>query len=114
MTIMTITLSPRNLLQHGFPVMMPPWWITFHFKRILERLGEIFIWCVCRRKPPRTNRFQRVPFEPSESTSELKVNLLGHFSRITTPGRTFLPQIDGLRFVAIMAVIAYHVRMIGS
>jgi peptidoglycan/LPS O-acetylase OafA/YrhL len=31
-------------------------------------------------------------------------------SRITTAGRTFIPQIDGLRFVAIMAVMAYHVR----
>ena len=39
-----------------------------------------------------------------------RVNLLSHFSRITTPGRTFIPQIDGLRFVAIMSVIGYHVR----
>lgn len=36
--------------------------------------------------------------------------LLGRLSRITTPGRNFIPQIDGLRFIAIMAVIAYHVR----
>jgi peptidoglycan/LPS O-acetylase OafA/YrhL len=36
-----------------------------------------------------------------------------HFSRITTPGRVFIPQIDGLRFVAIITVIAYHVRLIG-
>jgi peptidoglycan/LPS O-acetylase OafA/YrhL len=28
-------------------------------------------------------------------------------------GRKFIPQIDGLRFVAIMAVIAYHVMQIG-
>jgi len=35
--------------------------------------------------------------------------LLGRLSRITTPGRNFIPQIDGLRFIAIMAVIAYHV-----
>jgi len=40
--------------------------------------------------------------------------LLKPFSRITTSGRTFLPQIDGLRFVAIMAVIAYHVLAITS
>jgi peptidoglycan/LPS O-acetylase OafA/YrhL len=39
-----------------------------------------------------------------------RVNLLKHLSRITTPGRTFIPQIDGLRFVAIMSVIGYHVR----
>jgi peptidoglycan/LPS O-acetylase OafA/YrhL len=36
-----------------------------------------------------------------------------HLSRITTPGRVFIPQIDGLRFVAIVTVIAYHVRLIG-
>ena len=30
--------------------------------------------------------------------------------RITSAGRNFIPQIDGLRFIAIMAVIAYHVR----
>jgi peptidoglycan/LPS O-acetylase OafA/YrhL len=39
---------------------------------------------------------------------------LPKLSRITTPGRTFIPQIDGLRFIAIMAVIAYHVRVICS
>lgn len=42
------------------------------------------------------------------------MNFFSYFSRITTPGRTFLPQVDGLRCVAIVAVIAYHVRMIGS
>ena len=36
--------------------------------------------------------------------------MLSHFSRITTAGRNFIPQLDGLRFIAIMAVIAYHVR----
>jgi peptidoglycan/LPS O-acetylase OafA/YrhL len=41
------------------------------------------------------------------------VELFSHLSRITTPGRKFIPQIDGLRFVAIMAVIAYHVWQIG-
>jgi peptidoglycan/LPS O-acetylase OafA/YrhL len=41
------------------------------------------------------------------------VELFSHLSRITTPGRKFIPQIDGLRFVAIMAVIAYHVLQIG-
>jgi peptidoglycan/LPS O-acetylase OafA/YrhL len=39
---------------------------------------------------------------------------LNRLSRITTPGRVFIPQIDGLRFVAIMAVIAFHVRAICS
>lgn len=43
---------------------------------------------------------------PGEET----MNLLRHLSRITTPGRTFIPQIDGMRFVAILSVIAYHTR----
>ena len=43
-----------------------------------------------------------------------KMKLLTHLSRITTAGRTFIPQIDGLRFIAIMVVIAYHVCGIGS
>lgn len=34
-------------------------------------------------------------------------------SRITTAGRTFIPQIEGLRFLAILGVIAYHVQLIG-
>jgi len=38
------------------------------------------------------------------------MKLLNSLSRITTPGREFIPQIDGLRFVALMAVIAFHVR----
>ena len=42
------------------------------------------------------------------------MDILRHLSRITTPGREFIPQIDGLRFVAVIAVIAYHVRLIGS
>ena len=38
------------------------------------------------------------------------MKLLSNLSRITNPGRTFIPQIDGLRFVAIMAVVAGHTR----
>ncbi len=34
--------------------------------------------------------------------------ILSRFSRVTAGGR-IIPQIDGLRFVAIMAVLAYHV-----
>lgn len=41
------------------------------------------------------------------------LELKQHLSRITTPGRVFIPQVDGLRFVAIITVIAYHVRLIG-
>lgn len=41
------------------------------------------------------------------------MDLLRRLSRITTPGRDFIPQIDGLRFVAIITVIMYHVRLIG-
>jgi peptidoglycan/LPS O-acetylase OafA/YrhL len=36
------------------------------------------------------------------------LKLLSHLSRVTNPGRAFIPQIDGLRFVAIMGVIACH------
>ncbi len=43
-----------------------------------------------------------------------RLNFLSHLSRITTPGRAFIPQVDGLRFIAIMAVIAFHVRAICS
>lgn len=42
------------------------------------------------------------------------MKFLSQLSRITTPGRTFIPQIDGLRFIAILAVLAYHVRAICS
>jgi peptidoglycan/LPS O-acetylase OafA/YrhL len=42
------------------------------------------------------------------------MKLLNHLSRITTAGRTFIPQIDGLRFIAIMVVIAYHILGISS
>jgi peptidoglycan/LPS O-acetylase OafA/YrhL len=40
------------------------------------------------------------------------MNLYQHLSRVMTKGRDFVPQIDGLRFVAIIAVLAYHVRAI--
>jgi peptidoglycan/LPS O-acetylase OafA/YrhL len=36
------------------------------------------------------------------------VKLLSNLSRVTNPGRTFIPQIDGLRFIAIMGVLACH------
>lgn len=38
------------------------------------------------------------------------MNLYSHLSRVMTKGRDFVPQIDGLRCVAIIAVLAYHVR----
>ncbi len=38
------------------------------------------------------------------------MKLLSRLSRVTNPGRAFIPQIDGLRFVAIMAVVAGHTR----
>ncbi len=41
------------------------------------------------------------------------MDILRHLSRITTPGREFIPQIDGLRFIAVIAVIAFHIRIIG-
>jgi peptidoglycan/LPS O-acetylase OafA/YrhL len=42
------------------------------------------------------------------------MNLYQHLSRVMTKGRDFVAQIDGLRFVAIMAVLAFHVRAITS
>jgi peptidoglycan/LPS O-acetylase OafA/YrhL len=42
------------------------------------------------------------------------MNLHQHLSRVMSKGRDFVPQIDGLRFIAIMAVLAYHVRLIAS
>jgi len=39
---------------------------------------------------------------------------LQHFSRITSRGRGFIPQIDGLRFIAVLAVLAFHVQQIVS
>ncbi len=38
------------------------------------------------------------------------MNLYPRLSRVMTKGRDYVPQIDGLRFLAIMGVIAYHVR----
>ena len=40
------------------------------------------------------------------------MNLYQHLSRVMTRGRVFVPQIDGLRFVAIIGVLAFHVRAI--
>jgi peptidoglycan/LPS O-acetylase OafA/YrhL len=34
---------------------------------------------------------------------------LERLGRIVTPGRRLIPQIDGLRFVAISSVFYYHV-----
>jgi peptidoglycan/LPS O-acetylase OafA/YrhL len=40
------------------------------------------------------------------------MNLLPHLSRVMTKGRDFVPQIDGLRFLAIIGVLLFHVRAI--
>jgi hypothetical protein len=37
-------------------------------------------------------------------TNHARMNLLPHLSRVMTKGRDFVPQIDGRRFVAIIAV----------
>lgn len=42
------------------------------------------------------------------------MNLLSRLSRITSKGREFIPQIDGLRFLAITSVIGFHVWAIGT
>ena len=41
-----------------------------------------------------------------------RMNLYQHLSRVMSRGRDFVPQIDGLRFVAIIGVLAFHVRAI--
>ena len=38
--------------------------------------------------------------------------LLGSFSRVTSPGRTYIPQLDGLRFIAIVWVVAFHLGVL--
>jgi peptidoglycan/LPS O-acetylase OafA/YrhL len=48
----------------------------------------------------------------NRTTSGSEVKLLKHLSRVTSTGRAFIPQIDALRFVAILAVIAFHVQAI--
>jgi peptidoglycan/LPS O-acetylase OafA/YrhL len=40
------------------------------------------------------------------------MNLLSHLSRVMSRGRDFVPQIDGLRFVAVIGVLMFHVRAI--
>jgi peptidoglycan/LPS O-acetylase OafA/YrhL len=40
--------------------------------------------------------------------------VLSQLSRITTPGREYIAPIDGLRFLAVMAVIPFHVWAIGT
>jgi peptidoglycan/LPS O-acetylase OafA/YrhL len=42
------------------------------------------------------------------------MKILEHFSRVTTAGRNFIPQIDGLRFLAVLGVLAFHIREIVS
>ncbi len=39
----------------------------------------------------------------------LSQRLLARFSRVTSPGRQYVPQLDGLRFIALIWVIAFHV-----
>src|SRR5580704_4692752 len=52
------------------------------------------------------NNLVRFRIATSDISGTLK--LLRHLSRITTTGRRFIPQIDGLRFVAIAWVALYH------
>ena len=40
----------------------------------------------------------------------MSMSFLSRFSRITSSGRVFLPQLDGLRFIAIAWVFAFHVN----
>jgi peptidoglycan/LPS O-acetylase OafA/YrhL len=38
------------------------------------------------------------------------MKLTDHLTRVVSRGRTFIPEVDGLRFVAITAVVLYHIR----
>jgi peptidoglycan/LPS O-acetylase OafA/YrhL len=76
----------------------PPGWVQTdrQFHRTQRAICETSLhWCVTRATEPRTR---------------LPLKLLERLGRITTAGCTFVPQIDGLRFIAIMAVIGHHVR----
>ncbi len=45
-----------------------------------------------------------------KSFQKLGLALKSKLGRVVTRGRTFIPEVDGLRFVAIMAVMLYHLR----
>jgi peptidoglycan/LPS O-acetylase OafA/YrhL len=52
-------------------------------------------------------------FEASGSerpSSTVATNSWFKFSRIITAGRPFIPTVDGLRFIAILAVVLFHLR----
>jgi len=51
-------------------------------------------------------------FAAASENDSTRMNLYSHLSRVMTRGRDFVPQIDGLRFVAIISVLAYHVHAI--
>ena len=40
--------------------------------------------------------------------SKLSRQVLGRLSRVTSPGREYIPQLDGLRFVALLLVVQCH------
>jgi peptidoglycan/LPS O-acetylase OafA/YrhL len=41
--------------------------------------------------------------------SWISQSLLGRFSRVTTQGRMYIPQLDGIRFIALLWVFGFHV-----
>ena len=49
----------------------------------------------------------RSPLTTADRSIALAPSLLQRFSRVTSSGE-FIPEIDGLRFIAIMAVIFHH------
>jgi peptidoglycan/LPS O-acetylase OafA/YrhL len=51
-------------------------------------------------------------FAAASKNDSTHMNLYAHLSRVMTRGRDFVPQIDGLRFLAIIGVLAFHVRAI--
>lgn len=45
-------------------------------------------------------------------TTQVSFFFASRLSRVMSKGRDFVPQIDGLRFIAIIGVLAYHIRAI--
>jgi peptidoglycan/LPS O-acetylase OafA/YrhL len=48
--------------------------------------------------------------EPKPPTTPRAPSILQRLSRVVAPGRRVIPEIDGLRFIAIGAVLLYHAR----
>jgi peptidoglycan/LPS O-acetylase OafA/YrhL len=83
---------------------------TFSFATYHESLGAgeaAKLFCPLETILPASSPFSR-HMQPRDDPKSF---LLSKLARVTSPGRKFVPQIDGLRFVAVMAVVAYHILL---